>query len=380
MPPATVSKSPFSGLQRFRAACAAVLVLVLAGCARTEESVASTRPREVCFGSLEACEGDAAAFAPLVDSERLSGLLREGGTAAGEALTLAYDLPDAPAYCLEGSANRQRMRLRSGVVSSHDGMLNVVGDDLVRNASGRVLVEVTLGSHRGLFGKEIVRGSASAIAGFLEGRLLGPLLLVGWFTLATVQQVLARRHRAQRVGSMSLALLTASTALRILTFQNDWSTIWSGSGALRRTLELVTVPMCGFGATVFYRWLVGESLRSRAFTSWAFAAMSSGAFAVASIRIPSWRPHAVPFVMCVSVWCLVITAYAIARGWRRIDEGERKLVLAGVGALSLGAVGDIVITRFDLAFVFGIGCTPFGLVVETLCQALILARRNDLAQ
>jgi signal transduction histidine kinase len=361
-------------------ALVATLALPLTGCARREEGpVAHTRAQAFCLGPLEACEAAGATFAPLVDSDNLTGLVREGGAGAGEAVTLAYRLPSASAHCLEGSANRQRVRLRGGIVAVQDSPLSMAREDLVVAANGDLLVEVTMGAHRGLFGKEILSGAASSIARFLDAHLVGPLVLAGWFMLAAVQQLLARRHRAQRIGSFSLAVLTAATAVRILSLQNGWSTLWLGTGALRRTLELVMAPTMGIGAAVFYHWLVAASLRAHAFLAWAGLACASACFSVVSIAHPHLRPYAVPLIMCMSVWGVAMTVRALLRGWDRIERGERRLVLLGATAVGFGAVGDIVVTRFDLTYFLDIGLMPLGLVVETMCQALILARRNHLA-
>jgi signal transduction histidine kinase len=358
------------------------LVTVLAGCARRAETVAHTRAASFCLGSLEACEAEGARFAPLVDSDNLTGLVREGGAGAGEAVTLAYRLPSAPAYCLEGSANRQRVRLRGGVVAVQDSSLSVARDDLAPTREGWVLVEVTMGAHKGLFGKEILGGAASAIARFLDVHLAGPLALAGWFTLAAAQQLLARRHRAQRVGSFALALLTAATAVRILSLQNGWSTLWLDTGPLRRTLELTMAPTMGIGAAVFYHWLVGAPLRAAGLVAWGAVAAASACFSTATTVVGALRhlrPLAVPIIMCMSVVGVAMTVRALVRGWHRVDDGERRLVLIGALAVGLGAVGDIVATRMELTFFLDIGLMPFGLVVETMCQALILARRNDRA-
>jgi signal transduction histidine kinase len=363
-------------------ACACLLLtlaFLLSGCARRDDPVAHTRAHAFCLGPLERCEARDSPFAPLRNSDNLTGLVREGGAGEGEAVTIAYRLPAASAYCLEGSANRQRVRLRGGVVAVQDSPLAMAREDLVFTDEGLLLVEVTMGAHRGLFGKEIVSGAASAIARFLDAHVMGPFALAGWFALAAVQQLLARRHRAQRIGSFSLALLTAATALRILSLQNGWSTLWLDTGALRRTLELVMAPTMGIGASVFYHWLVGAPLRASGFLAWASVCAASAGFSTATIVLKQQRPLAVPLIMCMSVWGVVMTVRALARGWHRIDAGERRLVLVGATAVGLGAIGDIVVTRFDLTFFLDIGLMPFGLVVETLCQALILARRNDLA-
>jgi signal transduction histidine kinase len=356
----------------------AALACLLAACAPPRESgpVAHARAYAYCQGPLEACEAEGASFRELRDSATLTNLVPKGGADPREALTLAYRLPGGDAFYLEGSANRQRARLVRGVASVQDGGLAFARSEAVLRGEGLFLVEVTMGAHRGLFGKEILGGNAEAIAFFLDRHLVAPLLLAGWLALACAQQIFSRRNEAQRVGSRALAFLTGASALRILSLQNGWSTLWLDTGDLRRSLELVTAPAMGIGAGVFYHWLAGASLRTPRFLSWLAMALGCVVVALLGVPYPTLRPYAVPLIMVLGVWGLVVCIEALRGGWARIERGERQLVLAGASAVAVGAVGDIVTTRLDWSFLFDIGAMPIGLIVETSCQAMILARRN----
>jgi signal transduction histidine kinase len=141
-------------------------------------------------------------------------------------------------------------------------------------------------------------------------------------------------------------------------------------------------PTMGIGAAVFYHWLVGAPIRSAGLVSWVSVAAASAGFSTATTAFGALRHQrtfAVPLIMCMSIVGVGMTVRALVRGWHRVDDGERRLVLVGATAVGFGAVGDILVTRFGLTFFLDIGLMPFGLVVETMCQALILARRNDLA-
>jgi C4-dicarboxylate-specific signal transduction histidine kinase len=73
---------------------------------------------------------------------------------------------------------------------------------------------------------------------------------------------------------------------------------------------------------------------------------------------------------------LFLTAHAVGRAARTLPRASRKVVLFGVGALVSSVVVDLVVSLGRRGFVFGVGFVAFGFVIETTCQAVVVAMQN----
>jgi signal transduction histidine kinase/class 3 adenylate cyclase len=353
------------------------MVVVLSGCSNgRENSLQKIEAHAACVGDLDACSKDGAAFVPLPPGVDLGPLLPERGLGANEALTLAYAPDPHAAILVGGEGNPHRVRGVSGDRSVEAGAIALAPGEWLAGSSGDLLVEVRLGADRSLWRTDLLTGTTQELLAIQSRSLVAPLLLMGWMLLATLQQLVAPRRSSARVGAYAVALLTFAIVLRIASLQVETSGAWGAHGALRRGIEVGSMPLIALGAAGFYRWLVGASFRTTLARVWLVTGVALLLLTPVAHGFPPFRGT---FLLAAQLYVLAsgaYTAHAIATHWRAMRRDELTLVVLGVVAVLAAGFLDIAVARSGHPQLFAMGLAPLGLALETLCQALILSRRD----
>ncbi len=367
-------------------AVAMAMGVALAGCSsgvasESVEVVQTVWPHAVCLGALEACELPGAVFEPLsgVVHQVVGRALPHGGLGPGEAVTLAYAAPRGKQLLLEGGSTVRRVRCAgcpSGERVRASGAMTLEDRDQAVSPAGVLLVEVTLGAGRLLWSVALHAGSGAALGSYVLNHTAGAVVLIGWMLLACTLQLVGMRNPGQRVASASLAVLTFATAVRTASFQFALTEAWVGHGLLRYCVEYGSIAVMAPSAGVFYIAFAGGDFRGPAHRLWLVA----GGFLVAALPVavhfPALRTPVLIGDQLFVLLTVAVVVHALAGGWPRIRGEERRLVVIGVGTAVVASVADVLNTRMGRPLFAAIGFGPFGLVVETLCQALILSGRH----
>jgi len=200
-------------------------------------------------------------------------------------------------------------------------------------------------------------------------------LLVGWFAFGLAQQLFALRRSGQRLPSAGLALTLGGTAGRLLALHVAVQPVVEGAALVWRSLELLSLPLVALGGGLFYLWLAGWPFVSRAIRAWLVMAATAVCLVVLSLAWPGLQFGAINFSYAFIAATTLLVVIVVRRVWADLEYGERRFIACGILAVVVGGVADIL-----AAAVFGlnwtVGLMPVGMLVETLCQAMILARRN----
>jgi signal transduction histidine kinase len=296
------------------------------------------------------------------------------GLAEGDAVTLAYDVPPGEDAFLRGESNVWRTRTRSGEREALVAPLRLRSEEVERDAGGRVLVEARLGVGRTIWAHPAYVGARDALDAFVLQRAAVPLFVVGWFVLASLQQGLALRAARFRRATFGLALTLVTMVLRSLALQFRFSDVWGELPMLARALEVLALPLGGLGWGLFYFWVGFGDERGPLERRWLASALGVTAAVAGSLFVPAWRPLGLNLAYLFLIATLGCVVEVLRRGWHTIARGERVLIVGGAAAVACSSLVDIVLLKQGHAI--GIGVAPVGFMIETLCQAAILGRRN----
>jgi signal transduction histidine kinase len=370
-----VSGGLTGGARAFALACIA-LVHVLALGARTAQAAATElAPTVICFGTLDDCERPGAAFRPHDGVTNVGRLLPSGGIAEGDAITVGYEVPAGVPIFARGESNAWRMRSSTGDRSVVTGPIHLAPAEIVRDVRGRVLLEARLGAGRTIWAYPLWVGGPRDLDDLVARQVMGPCIVIGWLFLGGVQQVFAIRRTRYRRAVVGLALTLLGIATRTLALQMRYSTLFEGRALLQRYLEIMPLPIGGLGWGLFYLWLAGVDPRSRLGRGWFAVALSVVVFLAASVLVPQVRVLGLNVSYAFVTGTFVLLLVALRSGWSAIHDDERVLVAVAAGATVVTVLYDIVFAgKFGRGY--GMGLSPVGFIVETLCQAAILSRRN----
>jgi signal transduction histidine kinase len=193
-------------------------------------------------------------------------------------------------------------------------------------------------------------------------------------------QALAAVERRNRTGALLVAGTAATFAVRILVMQRAWTDWWSLSSVqVGHALEYASLPVAVALVAAFYEWVAGadpEAKSSRAFNAGAlvlavacFFVRMGGAADLAFLRVLQ------VFVLVGAVRIVLFVRAALANA----HASERPFIVVGVGSLVVSGFVDIVVSQTTNDFFLGIGFVSCGFIVETVCQALIVAKRSSRA-
>jgi signal transduction histidine kinase/class 3 adenylate cyclase len=341
----------------------------------SERHIQRHEPVGFCVGSIDGCSGENARFDRLLSTD-IEKSAQGLGLAHAGTFTLAYEVPAETPIAIEGEANVHRVRTRAGERRSVSSLLLLDANEAPRSNEGLLLVEVEHGVDRTTWATAAWSGPSEVLHDQASFATVGPLVLLGWMALSALQQVVAPRRSAQTIGAYATAAMNVGVFVRVWSMQFAWTTWWSGAPALRRALELSSIPISSMACVVFYRWLAGATLASRWMLAFLGAAWASVALVVASAAKPSLRDAALTSAQLAGVAALAISVAAVVRGWRALRHDERALVALGGSTIVVSAVADLVMARVNVPQAFGTGYAPIALAVEILCQAMILSRRD----
>lgn len=338
-------------------------------------SIERMEPRGVCAGTLHDCELPDARFAPVTASSLAAATGVEEKTAA-DVFTLSYPLPARAAVVVEGNANVHRVRTATGWREAEASILELDTDEVVRTSGESLLVEVRAGADQNSWGTPVWVGPSSALHAHGSAMLALPLIVMGWLALAGVQQLVSPRRSAQTTGAFATAALNFAALARVAAMQYAWSNWWGAAPLWRRLAELGAIPCTAVAAMVFYRWLAGASLHGRGMRLFYGVAVIDVLAVAATGPFPALRGHALAAGQLLALVAVAGAVAAIVSAWRRLRVDERAFVATGLGGLAGAAIVDLTMARAHQSLVLSAGLVPFALCLETLCQAMILSRRD----
>ncbi len=369
---------------RFAVVVCALLALV--GCGSGKQvHPSAVRPDAICRDGFDACARPDAVWQPLSLRATLEKQVPRGGANLEAPVTLRATLgADALGGMLrvQGGPNTKRagVMLDHGLASASDRRaLEPLWLDVPFGARS-VLVEVARAPAADFWPFELHTGPAAVLAADTTKRVVAPVAVACWALVIAMLQALAAVERRNRTGALLVAGTAATFAVRIFVMQRAWTDWWSLSSVqLGHALEYASLPIAVALVAAFYQWVSGvdfETRTSRGFHALAvvlavtcFFVRMGGAADIAFLRVLQ------VFVLASAVRIVFFVRLALANA----HATERPLIVVGVGALVVSGIADIVVSQTTNDFFLGIGFVSCGFIVETICQALIVAQRSSRA-
>ncbi len=222
-------------------------------------------------------------------------------------------------------------------------------------------------------------GSPEATGSFVTNRVVSTSVIAMWaFVVAALQLVYATSPR-NRAGALAVAAVAAVQGLRATAMQYHWASWWSGIDALAYALELATVPLGQLAVVRFYGWVAATDFRARAHRTREAALAVIAALAFAGLAEPAlWLPTLRLAQLAIPLTIVLLVA-TVRRIVAHADPQEKRLVLVGFLAQSVGVAVDLVGAVRNRPLFLGVGFAGLGFIVETLMQTAIVAARNSRA-
>ena len=357
---------------------ALVVALGLFGCTAPRGPL-DLAPEAICWGDLDACAGDAAAWTALPTGDAPERELAARTYLREQRVVLRFPLAAASAGAIRvvGGSNARRLAFDGAPRRvAYEGSL-APGFVAVPERASFVLVESHRGLSRGVRPVVVSQGTTGALAAQTAMSVLVPSMLACWCAVVAVLQLVAAIDRRSRAGSLLVALMASAFALRFVVVQRRWTTWWTeATVAWAYAIELASIAIAVVAAWAFYRRLA-PGLPWRRYERLFVGA--GGFLALAAFVAP--RATDAEFLVARGVQlfalagCFVITE-AVFRAIRDLPSRERAVVVVGVVALvSTAAVDLFVVVRGGVLF-FDVGFAAFGFVAETTCQAVVMAMRS----
>ena len=337
-----------------------------------------------CAGTLAECAREGAAWSPLSGRVTLEGQLPKGAA----PVTLRGALPEGAAGStattvrVQGGNNTKRVGVLTGAG------LAVVGErtsfaplwtELPPGASA-VLLQVERAPAATVWPFVVHVGSTAALAADLTGRIVPPAALVCWALVIALLQILGAVEARNRLGSLLVAGTSATFAIRTFVMQRHWVAWWTlASVRVGHALEYASLPVAVMFVDAFYRWVAGLDPKAPATRAYQAAGM---VLTVVCFLVPMGGAGDTVLLRTLQAFVLVGAArivWAVRTALVAAHESERPLVAIGVGTLVLSGLVDIYVSQTTNDFFLGVGFVACGFIVETICQALIVAKRSSRA-
>ena len=229
-----------------------------------------------------------------------------------------------------------------------------------------------------IYTPKLLWGTAEALHQYIQSERDTFKLFTGWYVficLAALFQLITRRN--QRL-SICLALLTLTIVCRINSSSSgSFSGIVFINPNISRLVEYLTIPLMS-GFMVHYYALIANLPLKR--TRQAFYVLCAlVAVFIAAVQQPQLILLSLQLSLILFPITIVISIICIAKAIKIVDRKQIAVLLFGGFAISLGFSIDAVFTVMGIPYVSGIGFGPYGLAIESLCQYILIALRNDAA-
>lgn len=203
--------------------------------------------------------------------------------------------------------------------------------------------------------------------------------LAGWYAFLTFAAFLQMLTRRNRIASFCLGMLGVSLFCRtISTSHYGFSGLTLFDSFFDRRLDYLTIAMLGVFSIGFYGSLIGKRLwhLRMALLAWFILA---GIF----ILVAQGQQHvalSLKFVQLAGLFGMIMLIDCVIAAVKLLQKREKMVLLAGVTAVIIGVVTDILTAINGSQFLFGgSGLVPYCFAFETLCQFILIALRNDSA-
>jgi signal transduction histidine kinase len=363
------------------------VALAIAGCGGRSGEGAGVRalvPDSICHGPLEVCARAGASWQPLSMRVPLEKQIPRQGEALHAPVTLRAPLSAASGAMVrvQGGTNTKRVgvMIEGGLATASERRpLAPLWIDVPAGARSLV-VEVARPPAADFWPFVAHAGAAGALAADTSWRILGPTAVACWALVIALLQALAAFERRNRKGALLVAGTAATFAVRVFVMQRAWTDWWTpGSMRVGHALEYASLPVAVALVAAFYEWAAGadpEAKPSRAYNGVAVVLAAACFF----VRMGSAADIA--FLRVLQLFVLVGAAriaHFVRLALARARGSERPLITIGVVALVVSGVADIVVSQTTNDFFLGVGYVACGFIVETICQALIVAQRSSAA-
>jgi signal transduction histidine kinase len=360
--------------------------LALAGCGgkTSDGGVRPIVPEAICHGPLEACVRAGAAWQPLSMRATLEKQVPRQGEALTAPVTLRAPLPASSGAMVrvQGGNNTKRVGvlLDTGLAAATERRpLTPLWIDVPVGARSLV-VEIARPPAADFWPFVAHVGTQGALAADTSWRILGPTAVACWALVIALLQAFAAFERRNRKGALLVAGTAATFAVRVFVMQRSWTDWWTpGSMRVSHALEYASLPVAVALVAAFYEWAAGatsDAKPSRAYNGVAVVLAAACFF----VRMGSALDIA--FLRVLQLFVLVGAvriAYFVRLALARARGSERPLIAIGVVALVVSGIADIVVSQTTNDFFLGVGYVASGFIVETICQALIVAQRSSAA-
>ena len=229
-----------------------------------------------------------------------------------------------------------------------------------------------------VFAPNMLMGTSQALE---EKRLdeRDPIMaLTGWYILlafAGAAQLLTRRNRWATVCLIALSLTLTLRTLVASVFGFAGFTVFDPE--TERILERLTIVCICFFAIQFYGALIGDKLKTvRRVYQALLLGVCIHAVLATSLEHVFYSIRAMQYMSIVALGVIGLHVYAAVK---LFPLREKVVLLVGAISVTLGGLIDVYMALSGIPFFAGIGLFPYCFALESLCQFILIAMRNDAA-
>jgi signal transduction histidine kinase len=334
-----------------------------------------------CVGALAECARAGATWAPLSLRASLESQLPKGNA----PVTLRGAIPsgaNATTARVQGGNNTKRIGVLAGASLVAAGDRRAFAPLWIELPPGAtdLLVQVERAPAVTMWPFVVHVGATAALAADLAARIVPPAALVCWALVIALLQLLGAVEARNRLGSLLVAGTSAAFAARTFVMQRHWVEWWTlASVRVGHAVEYASLPVAVMFVDAFYRWVAGLDAKANATRIYQAVGML---LTVLCFVVPMGSAGDLPLLRTLQIFVLLGAGrivWAVRAALAHAHASERPLVAGGVGALVVSGLVDIYVSQTTNDFFLGVGFVACGFIVETICQALIVAKRSSRA-
>ena len=201
-------------------------------------------------------------------------------------------------------------------------------------------------------------------------------LLTGWYAficLAALFQLMTQRNQQL---SVCLALLMVAVMLRINTsVASGFSGIVFINPDVSRVVEYLTLPLPSGLIVHYYAQLVDNYLLRTRMVFYSLCTLAAAVILLATQ--PANILLSLQIAQVVVLIAFVMGLLCVFKAIRTLDRKQSLTLLLGISAVISGFIFDLYFASQNKPLLGGTGLGPYGLAIESMCQYILIALRND---